>query len=184
MPLKKTPPPPEFSRALAAGLRDFTGPDDPVRSQPTQDWFGLNVFTLQIRHLNEGVGAATPAGWRFLSGGEVAADVVAGKDGELPRMTSLLRDPLVDRAAKAVREVENLPEVARSDYELRVLRVPGILIEAFWLISTQGGTDLLVPALTKSNRLKRMQAYTVGDFLEIARTLARDFLEFDRIEPD
>ncbi|MBL8296302.1 MAG: hypothetical protein JNN08_30945 [Bryobacterales bacterium] len=153
-------------------------------SIPISAWSGFNVFTLQIDHLAEGLGAAVQVGWRFVSPNQdAAADVVAGKSGDQqPRVINLLRYAADDRPLQAVAAVQSLPELNESEYELRVLRIPGILLEAFWLVSAEGNRDLLVPVLTRSSRFKRMNAYPVTEFLKIARVLADEFLKFDHTE--
>ena len=60
-----------------------------------------------------------------------------------------------------------------------MLRIPGLLIEAFWLKSANAGTDLVVPVLTRARELRVMQAYRIADFLKIARPMAKKFLEFN-----
>lgn len=176
---------------------------------PPEAWEGLHVFDLQLQDLRSdaGLGAAAPVGWRFLASqpapailtkplkgkrlgddgpggntqedGVVAADVVQSASGGKPELVALLRDPRFSRALRAIQDVQNLPQVQDQDYELRVLRIPGILIEAFWLVSLGNQPDLLVPILSTAPELKRMQPYAANEFLPIARSLAGGFLKFD-----
>ena len=99
-------------------------------------------------------------------------------------MTSLSRDPLVGKAIQAIHEVESLPEVQQQNYELQVLRIPGILTEAFWLKSLTGAPDLIVPVLTRSRKLQVMRAYPWEEFLNIVRPIAQYFLKFDQLQED
>ena len=179
----------QIRRALAAGVSDFMDPDDPLANDLRRTQLGLHIFTLGLRDIvnTAGIQAAKPAGWRFLAGhlsGEVvAADVTEPIPGAAqnatPKMTSLSRDPLIARAIRAIHEVETLPEVQEKHYELQVLRIPGLLIEAFWLKSRDTGADLVVPVLTRSRELQVMRAYPIAEFLNIVRPMTTKFLEFD-----
>lgn len=182
MPLRRSTAAPSVVRALAAGLREFADLAGPVISSLPAAWVGFNVFTLEIPQLANGLGGAAEVGWRFVSPNQdVAADVVGASDQQ-PRMISLLRYGDDDRPLQALTEAEALLEGYDTAYQLRVLRIPGILLEAFWLIPADGGSQLLIPIRTGSSRLARMKAYPVGGFLEIARTLAAEFLKFDQLE--
>jgi hypothetical protein len=175
--------------ALLAGLSDFMDTNDPLAKILKTTRIGLHIFTLGLRDIMNGAGLqdAKAAGWRFLAGdpsGEVvAADVIqplpgAAQNGAA-KMTSLSRDPIIADAIRAVHEVEKLPEVQNKNYEIQVLRIPGLLIEAFWLKSQDAGADLIVPVLTRARELHRMRAYPVADFLNILRPMTEKFLAFE-----
>jgi len=180
----------QIKRALAAGLLGFTSPNDPLANDLKTGRLGLHIFTLGLRDIANGLESVKPAGWRFLAGhppGEVlAADVTEAIPGSgtnaVPKMTSLSHDSLIGGAIRAIHEVETLPELQGHNYELRVLRIPGLLIEAFWLKSLDGGDDLVVPVLTRGAELKAMRAYPIAQFLEIARPMVAKFLKFDEYQ--
>ncbi len=170
-------------RALAAGVADFLDLRDPLANVVKQGNLGLHVFSVGLDDIAEGqeIRGAKSVGWRFLAGDRlgpaVACDVTERQDG-LPKMTAVFQDPLIASAIRATHEVETLPEVRAKDYELRVLRIPGLLIEAFWLISRTGDTDLLIPVLTRSKLLQVMRPYPVAEFLNIVRPLIAKFRQF------
>src|SRR2546429_2368554 len=174
----------EVRRALIAAIADFVEPDDPLGPALHKAELGLHIFTLGLSNIanQEGFADAKSAGWRFLAGSSVgeaiAGDVMEIPPGTAPRMTSVSHDPLVGRAIQAVHELESLPEVHDQDYELNVVRIPGLLIEAFWLKSRGKGPDLVIPVLTRETGLKRMKPYPMEQFLTEVEPLVEKFLAF------
>jgi hypothetical protein len=108
------------------------------------------VFTLDLTDLAAGKGldAARPTGWRYLvqEGDNVlaSAETVAGPRGEQV-FSAFNESRFVDSSAKALRAVGNSPEMAQGGYELRLLNVPGLYVQALWFHQTQGRGDLLQP---------------------------------------
>ena len=94
-------------------------------------------------------------------------------------MTNLAQGPRVAEALQAAAAVAALPEVRAADYELRLLRIPGLLIEAFWLVSQSGGADLVVPFLTLNKQLQLSRPYPLTDFMNVVQPLATRRLTFD-----
>jgi hypothetical protein len=183
MPLIISTAPDSAKRALAGGVADFLDLRDPLANELKQGNLGLHVFSVGLEDIVEGqeIRGAKSVGWRFLTGARlgpaVACDVTERQEGS-PKVTGVSRDPLISAAIRATHEIETLPAVREKDYELRVLRIPGLLIEAFWLVSRTGETDLLVPVLTRSRLLKVMQPYPVAEFLNIVRPLIAKFRQF------
>jgi hypothetical protein len=180
MALKKPIPSDITKRALIDGMGDYMDNTDPLRRILIQTPVALHVFTLGLDEVDQGIHKAKSAGWRFLAvdpaGVPVAGDVIE-PEGLKPRMTGVSRDPIIGRAILAVREVESLAAVQGKDYELQVLRIPGVLTEAFWLKSLNGEGDLMVPVLTASKRFEKMRPYPVDEFFSIVRELAPGFQE-------
>ena len=108
------------------------------------------VFTLDLTDLAAGKGldAARPTGWRYLvqEGDNVlaSAETVAGPRGEQV-FSAFNESRFVDSSAKALRALGNSPEMAQGGYELRLLNVPGLYVQALWFHQTQGKGDLLQP---------------------------------------
>ena len=123
-------------------LRNATGPLQ--LAEPHQ------VFTLGLTDLAAGKGldAAKPTGWRYLvqQGDNVlaSAETVAGPRGEQV-FSAFNESRFVDSSAKAIRAVGASPEVAQGGFELRLLDVPGLYVQALWFHETQGKGDLLQP---------------------------------------
>src|SRR5262249_58641349 len=95
--------------------------------------------------LNRGLDGAVFTGWRYLVADRdrvVASAELAGDAGESPL---LLGGPYVASTAAAIDELEQLPEVTTSDFELRLLKVPALHIVAAWLVGDQQLVDPLRP---------------------------------------
>ncbi|SDA28294.1 hypothetical protein SAMN05216315_13730 [Nitrosospira sp. Nsp18] len=123
-------------------LRNATGPLQ--LTEPHQ------VFTLGLTDLAAGNGldAAKPTGWRYLvqEGDNVlaSAETVAGPREEQV-FSAFNEGRFVDSSAKAMRAVREFPEVGQGGFELRLLSVPGLYVQALWLHDPQGKGDLLQP---------------------------------------
>jgi hypothetical protein len=108
------------------------------------------VFTLDLTDLAAGKGldAARPTGWRYLvqEGDNVlaSAETVAGPRGEQV-FSAFNESRFVDSSAKALRAVRASAEVAQGGFELRLLNVPGLYVQALWFHEPQGKGDLLQP---------------------------------------
>jgi hypothetical protein len=190
MPLRQTLPSEAVKRALREGIADFMDSNDPLAKTLLTASFGLRVFTLGLDKLDESFKQSLQsAGWRFMalssSGLPIAADVVDRGDGEPPRMISLSRDPVIADMVVAARRIEKSPEVQAKDYDLRLLRIPGVLTEAFWLKPLVGEDHLIVPILTKSRGLlQEKRPLPIADFLSIVRGLANEFRERSNRPPE
>lgn len=183
-------PAPPFNVALAFwnGMKRYLSGDDPlsrILASPSGGQWRIHcLYLLGLQEIIDGKdfqSAAVPTGWRFLlsgAGGEAAAGYVTVRDPE-PRMTSLGADQkLKENMAYATaidRIVEESPELSGKDYELRLLSIPCLLMEVFWLVPPAGGPghDLVFPYKTLVDEL-RPQMYTVEQFLAISRPLAEE----------
>jgi hypothetical protein len=178
----------QLKRAFARGVRDFLGRDAPLvevlrQAEPFPE--PVPVFTLTLADLLDQSRDLQPksAGWRFMtadeSGNPVVGEVTA-TGREAPQMTSLSTD---DRMRDTVRLTREIPESPRmqQDHELRMLRMPGVLVDAFWLKSSSPGNDFYIPALTCTDDLTVGEFYSTESFFAAVRPLARKFAEFDHI---
>jgi hypothetical protein len=107
------------------------------------------VFTMNADDLASGAGLekARPVGWRHIveeDGKPIASsETTLAQDGTTHVPSHLNEGPYVNATAEAVAAAQALPQVAGTDYELRVLRIPALYFMALWLHST--AADLLVP---------------------------------------
>jgi hypothetical protein len=69
--------------------------------------------------------------------------------------------------------------VAAQQFEMWVLRIPSVLVEAYWLKSSSGKKELIVPYLAATTKLQLMKSYSVREFLKIVKALAEEFSAFD-----
>jgi hypothetical protein len=179
-----------FLSALPRFLHDLArikDVGDVVRGLPAE-YAPLQVHTLRLDDLvrKADIASAKKAGWRFLAGGKklgqpVAADVTEPSQDIPPKMTSLSHGPQISEFLQAVLDLLPLVQAecgAVDSYELRILSIPGILIEAFWLKSPAGDQDLVVPYRNLSRELKGKQVYPMDEFLRIIQPLAEKGLQY------
>jgi hypothetical protein len=179
VPLKKPQPSRATKKAFRVGLDAMIDLGRAPKGLPA-DGFPQRIYVLGLHAIAQGRGVerARPMVWEFLVGGDgtpavlVAIGDPPGK--ETPRMTSLTRGPGASSQIEATRQVEALPQVRRHLYELRRLRISALSMGAFWLKSLKKGVpDLAVPYHTIHEKLKRMQAYNMDEFLSIVRPIAK-----------
>lgn len=187
---------------LCTGVLDETWPG-PQASHPIYS-VGLNTI------VNAGGLAAFDKifCWRFLAG-DVTAGVASGcwataeVDGVPAKIIAAIRGPEAADVLASATGLNNLNIVSgqpANHYDVRVLRVPGLSLEAFWLRSTDsaapGGTagDWIIPyglvtggssiiKLPGGQTLNKNQAYSEADFLTIAGNAARRRLASALVSP-
>jgi hypothetical protein len=135
---------------------------------------------LYVLHLadiagGKGLSAAKHTAWRFyrgsFAGPAVALDVGRTVRWREPRMTSLSEGHPVQVTFQQVSQVEKFSPVRVADYELRRLKIPGMLT-AFWLKSHIEGKDLLVLIAGKLHGLNYLKPYPAEKFLAALRPIA------------
>jgi hypothetical protein len=163
----KTPrPSSEQMRELREGLEAFLGPDDPLTaSVRAENWPGRTAvhitYYVGLRTLTEldklDKSKLGPLSWRILAGGHptmtTAAGCMATYGGPgLPpvKVLAVTRGPAAAEVLTYTEQLNDLVEVRdnpRNDYELRVLRIPALGTEVFWLksLSPEQRDDLVVP---------------------------------------
>ena len=97
---------------------------------------------------------------------------------------SLTRGSTPEQALALIDIASTLPEVMQDDYELRILSIPGLLLEAFRLRSLTGKRDLIMPLVVLNPRLKDKIAFPVDEFFEILHPYALKRLRFDESPGD
>jgi hypothetical protein len=136
--------------------------------------------------------------WRFLAG-DVTPGVASGcwataeVDGVPAKIIAAIRGPEaadVLNSATALNHLNVVSGQPANHYDVRVLRIPGLSLEAFWLRSTDaaatGGSasDWVIPyglvtggaaiiKLPGGQTLNKNQAYSESEFLAIAANSAR-----------
>ncbi len=145
------------------------------------------VFQLSLNAAANNSGTIHPpsVGWRFLAGhgpGEsVLGRVVQNPSSKAWKLTGVFFGERVWEAYVASQGLSSLQEVAKDDYELRVLAVPGLNLEAFWLVAqTAGSVDLMVPFPRATAQLipalRGSAPYKLVTFLALIRPLAGSLL--------
>lgn len=147
------------------------------------------LFLLGLREIaeNAGVKAVKPAGWRFFAGRREGAILMGKLSRRIPsegwKLTAGNYGDRTWEVYQATTALEHLPQVKEADYDLRVLVIPGLNLEGFWLVApppklgTPALPDLVVPfpALADQpiEKLHRDPVYTLDTFLATIRPLAR-----------
>lgn len=149
------------------------------------------VFVLNLTEVAHNTGTVSPAaaGWRFLVGNgpnqAVMGSLIPGPATQPWKMTALYYGDRVWDAYVAARSLDALPPQADGqDYELRLLAIPGLNLEALWLeAQTVGSDDVLLPFPAAPNQLLRTlngaAEYTMPAFLAAIRPLAANLLGMD-----
>jgi hypothetical protein len=141
-----------------AQYRDVKRLDGPLPLPTAADtaaapYLSYPVYALSLSDAASaaGLSAAVPAGWRFFAGRE-PGKILLGRvsnfnSAGLWKMTGAHYGPRVYDAYKAVQALEQLRQVAERDYEPRILNVPALNIEVWWLFWKGNGEDqsLIVP---------------------------------------
>jgi hypothetical protein len=87
----------------------------------------------------------------------------------------------VVQALSASDKLGKLPQVAAADYQARLLAIPGLNLEAFWLVPRKAGSaDLIVPFPAGQEQLipalRSSNPYNLTTFLGLIRPLAGSLL--------
>ena len=175
MPLLRPNPPKKIWKAYHDGLVEMIELDRSPTGLP--EGLPQQIYVLQLSDIANGKGlpAAKHTAWRFYNGSfagpAVSITVGEAARGRKPSMTSLSHGIPVQKTFQQVRQIEHLPPVRIADYELRRLRIPG-MVTAFWLKSHIDGRDLVEPIAEKLRSLKYMNPYPAEKFLAIMRPIA------------
>jgi hypothetical protein len=139
---------------------------------------GLDALTAR-RPLTE----ARQTGWRYLvhsDGATVASSEVSVDAAGRPNAFARVNEgPFVGATAQALNQIDQRPEVAGGNYEIRLLKVPALYVVALWLKDLNGDRDLVVPLAPAPPYLVPGRAYAHTDFLGLLVEPARQRLQFD-----
>jgi len=89
--------------------------------------------------------------------------------------------PYVESTAAAIARAEADPDLARDDYEVRVLRIPALYFMGVWLKNERGGADVLIPLDPAPSGLEAGRTFTPEDVLSALAAPARARLAFDDV---
>jgi hypothetical protein len=87
--------------------------------------------------------------------------------------------PYVESTAAAIAQAESDPELARGDYEVRVLRIPALYFIALWLKNEQSERDVLIPLDPAPSPLEAGSKLTAAELLAALADPARERLAVD-----
>jgi hypothetical protein len=166
--LKEPPAPDDVTSAMLRGLADTIYP---------QQFYVLDLKDVAAKDL----AAARQTGWRFMGtvgGRDMELQVEHARRGKPPVMTEMSHGPHVTAARDAIRKIVKSPEVKRHNYELRLLAIPALSVEAVWLAGGRKVPDLVVPYVA-SPGLKSMRFYSAERFLAALGPQAAQQAKFD-----
>jgi hypothetical protein len=147
------------------------------------------VYFVPLDALAEGklLQAAKQTSWRYLlvqdnapiAEAELAA-ASRGKKGAKSRsldFVSLTHEPFAGATVDALGAAERLPQVAREDYELRLLKIPAVYFVALWLHGSKD--DILMPMGDPPGGLKANEPYTEAQVIKALRGSVEQARRFD-----
>lgn len=187
MPLRLAEPPQPLLDAVRETLLGWARRGEfrtPALARARADDLGLAlphpVYALTLQDLADGRGpeAAEHVAWRFLlqDGERVVAAVEVGVTGGEPVLNE---GPYVRATADALSALEQLPDAAARDYELRLLKVVALYLVAVWLHEGAGADDLVVPIGEVPPGIEADRPYRAADLTGELAEPARAQLAFD-----
>jgi len=141
------------------------------------------VATLDDLAAGKLLANARQTAWRYLlvQHDEVVAEaeITAGhggakgaKSGKRKNLefAGMTHGPFADATIDGLHIAEALPETARADYELRLLKVPAVYLVALWL--HRADDDILIPIGQPPTGLRKNKAYTEAGIIRALRATA------------
>jgi len=150
---------------------------EPLRPHP--------VYTAALTDVAAGktLTSAWCIGWRvFVSkeaGAGRAAEVYWDEAAAVHVFGGVTEGGFVRETLDAIGKLERREEVRQGDYELRVLRIPGLSVYAVWLRSRSGADDLVMPLGPTFESLESGEVISGGDFNHALRKPAAAVLAFE-----
>jgi len=160
-------------RKVPGGMPMEMRPEELAHSEPHP------VFIATLDDLAAGklLGAARQTSWRYLlvqrdmAVGEaelgVARRGARGAKGKELEFLGLTHGPFAGATIEALTAAEALPQVAKADYELRLLKVPAVYLVAIWLHG--GKEDILIPMGDPPGGLKNNKPYSEAEVIGALR---------------
>ncbi|HTS23306.1 MAG TPA: hypothetical protein VMN79_16035 [Casimicrobiaceae bacterium] len=147
------------------------------------------VYFVPLDALAEGklLAAAKQTSWRYLivqdNDAVAEAELTVGRRGAKSAaarplaFAGLTHGPFAAATVDALHAAERLPQVARDDYELRLLRIPAVYFVALWLHGAK--EDLLIPMGNPPGGLKSNHPYSEAAIVRALRGPAEQAVAFE-----
>jgi hypothetical protein len=189
MPLLFVQPPPQVWDTHGTALADLVGPHSPV-----VQFYHLPVGVLGLQQLAAGpkLSDAAQSGCRILcvfkdplpglNSTRTSCEMTNPKMYLLAQFRSISYGNLVETTFERIDEARNLPAVQTADFELHLLSIPGIQLQALHLVSKGQAADLILPVLSADSRLPIDGVLGGNPFLAAAGAIARERLALPRSE--
>jgi hypothetical protein len=186
MAFKTVPVPANIEAAFQTGIAKFFAANDErlnLLLHPRGPSFWLPIYTLGLNDIAHGAGLRAAQldadSWRLLAGASnlsAATEVGRGPTGEW-KVTSTSQGPRIDEALRAaqlaISDWQRRPELEQGNFQLRILSIPSLVTEAFWLKSEGGGSDFVIPYHTLIRGLEPGTTLSEKDFLSKTLGVAR-----------
>jgi len=159
-----------------------TAPDDLRYSDPHRNYF-VGLDSVIDGHLLD---QAEPRSWRYL----LIADTTGVGELEVASLPDDNSEEVVDRFVAihhgksaqymldALLTAESLPEVAKTDFELRYLQVPALYFFALWLHAPS--ENILIPTTDGIKALKQGTPYSEREVLDMLKPRAAQAERFNK----
>lgn len=192
MPLQFAQKPSGMRKALDNGLARFgvkLAVHVPGRRVTRYD---LPILTLSLDDVQGRVNlnSIRPTRWRSVEvtnqGRIIGSDVsVPAGRGETNLLAYSAKDPRLKEEYSGWKDLLNLSQLAEHDYEPQLVRIPGLLVEAFRLkpLEDDAGQALLIPVRSASPAVRAGQVYAEGDFLDRLVAVADSFRAIGTVGP-
>jgi hypothetical protein len=140
----------------------------------------IESFVLSLENAANNTGLLSPAraGWTFFAGGTndktVLGRVVHRK--HVWKLVAVYYGELVFQKLEASQHLDSLlpAQFQQASYESRLLAIPGLNLEVFWLSATKpGGVDLVVRTPTAPTKVGPPLFFPPGKALELQSFLAQ-----------
>jgi hypothetical protein len=184
MPLQLIEPLPQVYSTYQRSLLDFLGPHP-----PEVQVYHLPVGSLGLAELAAGATLAdiVSSGCRFLASWpdgtctscEMTDPTIYG-NAEFRNFTT---DHFAVSAIARIAEARDLKKVQSGHYELHFLSIPGIYLEALHLLSTEKGSDLVLPVVSPDPEFSADAVSDAAKFLAIARARAAARIRMTNSDP-
>jgi hypothetical protein len=187
---------PDVLRAFTSGLGNYIDPSRPLWSVMQKEYVAQPWYSLILPEIVKLENAPTiiteehviPTGWRFVAtDGDLYGGCHVGspRRDAPPMLTGFSWDTQILTFMESLEDLKALPEVARGQFDLRVLSIRLLHFEAFWLYAndgtedpTQRANDIVIPYTGfvegPPNYLDLMCAYPVRDFMTAIWVCARN----------
>jgi hypothetical protein len=184
--------PPDIVSVLQAKLKSFkifTDAGLVLQQALHSATSGLPVYSMDLGDVmstGKGLSGAAQAGWRIVAkeGDEtIAADIYTmARPGEYPlpagspRLACVRQSPEVLSLLTIMEDLQTPPLADRlptSTSSLRLLILPGLFTEAFWIQPSDDTAPMIVPYYTLVKGVKVGEPYSVKEFFNLLQSTAQ-----------
>lgn len=138
------------------------------------------IYTVTAQKVVERriLAGARQTGWQYMiltDESVFAAAEIGNKEEKDEWAFTVLRFQSSSRPiGEALNAAEELPEIDDTDYELRILRSPGVDLRVVWLHPLEGANDILIPIERVPKGITANAKYTEKELTDALFALARD----------